>query len=487
MHFVRRSLVALIALSCVADVAFTQSGFVPEDLDRTGALAGAQALRIGADGSSVGLGIPTGTNQTHAIVFGSAGAHALSPLPGDDGGVANDRNAAGIVVGTSTDQVNIGPLVIQFEHPVMWTGGVPVDVRSLVQPGATTLDLRNATSINTSGQIVCLGLDQTAFDGNHTVIVDGGFVTDLGSLAISFHSETVGVRIDDLGRVVGYSFDPFGKQHAFLWDTTQMIDLHTSSQIQGASSQAFDLNRFGEVAGSADHAGGLFDKQTATIWNASGGGLDLGTLGGDQSVAYGINDLGVACGFSFTTLGEARAFVWKNGAMIDMNKMIDPNSGWVLVSARDIDESGRIVGDGEFMGSTRAFVALPQCDGSYTVYGSGCPAPGSAPTPLLLGWGCPSGGEPIALELTQTIPFTPGLLVVGTGNATAVVQPGCLVQTLPLTSLVFALPAAPPGGLYLPLTLPPVVPTVDLYVQTLFLFTPTNHVFGPKPLKIHLQ
>ena len=117
----------------------------------------------------------------------------------------------------------------------------------------------------------------------------------------------------------------------------------------------------------ADHAGGLFDKQTATIWNASGGGLDLGTLGGDQSVAYGINDLGVACGFSFTTLGEARAFVWKNGAMIDMNKMIDPNSGWVLVSARDIDESGRIVGDGEFMGSTRAFVALPQCDGSYTV------------------------------------------------------------------------------------------------------------------------
>lgn len=487
MHFIRRCCVLVAALSCVAELASAQSGFVPSDLDATGALAGAQALRIGADGSAVGLGIPIATNQTHAIVFGPAGAHALSPLPGDDGGVANDRNASGVVVGTSTDQVNLGPLVIQFEHPVMWTGGVPVDVRTQLQPGATTLDLRNAVSINATEQIVCLGLDKTAFDGNHTVIVDGGFVTDIGSLASPSHSETVGARIDDLGRVVGYSYDAFGKQHAFLWDTTQMIDLHTASLIQGSSSQAFDLNRFGQVAGSADHAGGLFDKQTATIWNASGSGLDLGTLGGDQSVAYGINDLGTACGFSFTTLGEAHAFVWKNGVMIDMNKMIDPASGWVLVSARDIDESGRIVGDGEFMGTTRAFVAEPQCDGSYTVYGSACPAPGSAPTPLLLGWGCPSGGESIALELTQTIPFTPGLLVVGTGNASAVVQPGCLVQTLPLTSLVVALPASPPGGLYLPFTLPPVVPAVDLYVQTLFLFTPTNHVFGPKPLKLHLQ
>lgn len=487
MRSFHRPLVAWATLLACAGPAYSQSSFGIGDLDAQGALAGGQALRIGADGIPVGIGVPIVTNQTHAIVFFANGAQALSPLPGDDGGVANDRNALGVVAGTSTDQVNIGPLVIQFQHPVVWTNGVPVDVRSSLQPGATTLDLRTAESINAGGQILCLGWDTVADDGDHTVVVDGGFVTDIGSLASPQHSQTVGARIDDLGRVVGYSLDAFGKQHAFLWDTTQLIDLHTASQILGSSSQAFDLNRFGQIAGSADHVGTFFSKETATIWDANGSGLDLGTLGGEQSVAYGINDLGVACGFAFDVQNMPRAFLWKNGVMVDMNKLIDPSSGWVLINARDIDESGRVVGDGEFMGSTRAFVAEPQCDGSYVVYGSACPAPGSAPTPSLHGWGCPSGGETIALEISDLVPFVPGLLVVGSGNATAPVAPGCLLQTLPLTSLIVALPPAPPGGFYLPLALPPVVPTIDLYVQALFLYTPTNQAFSPKPLRIHLQ
>lgn len=487
MDLVRRCLFVAAALSWAADSAHAQSSFGVGDLDPLGVLAGAQATRIAPDGSVVGLGILVGSNQTHGIVVGPGGVIALSPLPGDDGGVALDRNAAGDVVGTSTDQVNIGPHVIQFEHPVLWTNGAPVDVRTLLQPGATSLDLRNAVSINASGQILCLALDTTAFDGNHTLIVDGGFVTDIGSLAHPVHTETVGARIDEFGRVVGYSFDPFGKQHAFLWDTTQMIDLHTTSLIQGSSSQAFDLNRFGYVAGSADHQGGLFDKQTATIWNPNGSGLDLGTLGGDQSVAYAINDLGIACGFSYTTQGDPHAFLWKNGGMIDMNALIDPLSGWVLVTARDIDEFGRVVGDGEYKGSARPFVALPQCDGSYTVYGSACPPPGSTAPPELRGWGCPSASEPIAIEVSPLIAFVPGLLVVGTGSAATPMQSGCLLQTLPLTNLIVALPVSPPGGFYIPLTLPPVVPTVDLYVQTLFLYTPTNQLFGPKPIRIHLQ
>jgi probable HAF family extracellular repeat protein len=71
---------------------------------------------------------------------------------------------------------------------------------------------------------------------------------------------------------------------------------------------------------------------------------DLGTLSGfrqELSIAYDINNSGQIVGDSGN-----RAFLYENGSMIDLNSLIDPNSGWTLFTAKDINSTGQIVGVG---------------------------------------------------------------------------------------------------------------------------------------------
>jgi len=69
---------------------------------------------------------------------------------------------------------------------------------------------------------------------------------------------------------------------------------------------------------------------------------------------YGINVAGVMVGVMWDDTGLEHAFVFDttNGVR-DLNELIDPASGWVLQFARDINESGQIVGSGTQAGLER--------------------------------------------------------------------------------------------------------------------------------------
>ena len=51
--------------------------------------------------------------------------------------------------------------------------------------------------------------------------------------------------------------------------------------------------------------------------------IDLGTLGGLLSVAYGINNSGQIVGYSPTAQGQLHAFLDSDGSMTDLNSLVD--------------------------------------------------------------------------------------------------------------------------------------------------------------------
>jgi probable HAF family extracellular repeat protein len=163
-------------------------------------------------------------------------------------------------------------------------------------------------------------------------------IVDLGTLDEPCCSAAT--AINDRGDVVGQSTvgPPMSAAHAFLWRAGRMVDLGT---LGGNNSLATDINIRGDVVGHSDTVSGVMH---AFLWRA-GQMVDLGTLGGETSVAVAINDRGEVTGISFTPAQEMRAFVWRDGVMSDLGPV---NGGFAR--ATDINNRGQVVGDGSVDG-----------------------------------------------------------------------------------------------------------------------------------------
>jgi len=68
--------------------------------------------------------------------------------------------------------------------------------------------------------------------------------------------------------------------------------------------------------------------------------VDLGTLGGDESGASGLNDRGVVVGWSLDAEGRLKSFLWRDGIM---QKILPEYSG---VFPMDVNNSDQVVGGG---------------------------------------------------------------------------------------------------------------------------------------------
>jgi probable HAF family extracellular repeat protein len=108
----------------------------------------------------------------------------------------------------------------------------------------------------------------------------------------------------------------------------------------------------GEVIVGATHA---------VLWS-DGEIIDLGTLGGATSRAYGVNNRTQVVGTAPTADGSEHAFLWQEGLIVDLNDVVPADSGWTLTTAFGIDQQGAIVGDGNHNGQRHAFLLIPSTD-----------------------------------------------------------------------------------------------------------------------------
>jgi probable HAF family extracellular repeat protein len=168
-----------------------------------------------------------------------------------------------------------------------------------------------------------------------------------------------GHSINNFGEVVGWSgvcSGPPFVTRATLWIHGKPIDLGTLRQ---ENSQAFDINNRGQIVGfSANSDGSEF---RSFLWFA-GKMRDLGTLPGDiASQAVGLNDLGDVVGGSFDPEFNERAYLWRNGLMLDLNTLTDGDNSLFLFEAEDLNSLGQIIGVGfdASTGEVHGFLANP--------------------------------------------------------------------------------------------------------------------------------
>jgi probable HAF family extracellular repeat protein len=79
----------------------------------------------------------------------------------------------------------------------------------------------------------------------------------------------------------------------------------------------------------------------------NGRGQNLGTLpisGHDRSIAYAVNDDGIAVGRSAFPNESGVAFVWRNGVMKALNDLVPPGHNLNIDLVKSINNAGQIAG-----------------------------------------------------------------------------------------------------------------------------------------------
>ena len=283
------------------------------------------------DGSATGYAInssgtvagwaqnPSGGQQ--AFVSTPNGLKALSGGPTESYGYG--INDSGTVVGTTYDASGQA-------HGTIWSGS-----------NTTVLGAGSyAMAINNAGEVA--GGNGQAF------AVVNGQVQTLASVPGVNWSAAYG--INNGGTIVGDGQLASGAFRGIIWNpdgSTSML-----GTFGGSSSQATGVNDSGEVVGFAS----LSDGYQNAFAEIGGAMIDLGTLGGGSSYAYGINDSGEIVGYSWLANGGQSAFLYYDGSMLDLNSLLPGNSGWDLLQAYAMNDSGQITGVGLYDGQFSAFV-----------------------------------------------------------------------------------------------------------------------------------
>jgi probable HAF family extracellular repeat protein len=241
---------------------------------------------------------------------------------------------------------NLGDAAGELSNGYGWTGVIWRRDGSLVQvlPGSENSIV---CDINDSG--AAAGIRYGTGSQCQAFLYDGSSMTNLPTLGGVW---SMAQSINNSGQIAGDATNHQGKDHAVLWNAGQPLDLGT---LGGSTSWATGIGDDGRVVGMSESANGYW---YGFLWQSGQQMVNLGTLPGyRESDAEAVNSRGEVVG---RAMGPGnRAFIWSNGGMYDLNDLIPANSGWVLQSARDINESGQIIGYGTFNGVDEAFLLTP--------------------------------------------------------------------------------------------------------------------------------
>lgn len=334
----------------------TDLGALPENNNSAAASINSRGWAAGKSQSSTidpVLGFP----EFRAVLWKNGQIIDLGTLDSGTESLGIFVNDAGQVIGFSAINSEPDPVGFFFQtHTFIWQNGKKLDIGTLggsdALPGASC---SHPPEGMVWGQSTTNTTPDTGLPTVDPFLWDHGKMTDLGTLGGTYgFAQCANHR----GQVIGDSSvgaipvacTAIGSPgcHAFFWENGTMTDLGT---LGGDSSQVWWLNDAGVSAGSADlSTPGIHH---AVRWK-DGQILDLGTVEGDAcSHGRAINARGQIVGGSTDCHSALHAFVWEEGGpMLDLNTLVPPGSGVQLTNAIDINDRGEILVQSDPLGVT---------------------------------------------------------------------------------------------------------------------------------------
>ena len=206
-------------------------------------------------------------------------------------------------------------------------------LHAFLYDGERTIDLglpnsasSEAYAVNNLGQVTGV---VNSDDGSTTAFLYDGTLRDLGSLGGRL---SIGLDINDRGQVTGSSTGTDNIEHAFLYQDGALSALPTP----GVRSSGRLIDESGTVAGRYNDPKGFV---RGFVIGACHCPKDLGTLGGDQTFVFGINNAGQVAGQSQVASGRFHVFRYDNGTIRDVGTL-----GGDFADFGGINESGWVVG-----------------------------------------------------------------------------------------------------------------------------------------------
>jgi uncharacterized membrane protein len=256
---------------------------------------------------------------------------------GYDRTTAVDINDQGFIIGSFTeDSTTKG---FRYKNGAWWHLS-PIPGQSESSP----------SGINNLNQVV--GISDFASDARATGWLP--ILPDTPGFALPSYGnqvESSARALNDLGESVG-SARLAGSQRATIFrNNNTLFDLHGLLPLGTTFSLAHDNNESGWVVGQFTNATDAY----GFVFNLELGMVTVGEAN-DQTSLVAINENGQAVGSN----GLADAVLWHSSTgRQSLNDLIDPNSGWNLTSARDINDNGWIIGQGSFNGVNTTYLARP--------------------------------------------------------------------------------------------------------------------------------
>jgi probable HAF family extracellular repeat protein len=290
------------------------------------------------------------------------------------------------------------------------TNNVVTDLETLAGPcSAHPKVLSEGIAINESGKIAGFSYVNGNAEDVKAAYFSGTQIESLGTLG-GTASQAYGVNAK--GVVTGWAENASGDKQAFVTLNGALVGIGT---LGGSASFGYGINLSGQVAGKAQIAG---NGATHGFFYSDGIMHDIGTLGGINSVAYAINDAGDVVGEAGVAAGAARAVLVSNGALVNLNSLINPSDPLApyvtLTSATGISNAGYIAAEGtdvRYPGVAQVFLLTPINEAPVvTPVVTGTPGQnGWYVSSVTLSWNVVGGPPPTTTGCaTVTVPNTKG-------------------------------------------------------------------------------